>query len=270
MRSSIGAAQLTRFNFASLDLTHVDDRRDVVDLCLTPRPRNTRARFCNRWGPHRFERLGTVFLAPRGEALQYRTDGGTQLSIVCQFEDEQIRDWLQASVWTGRQLEAGLDISHAAVTTLLRRLADELRAPGFAAQTMGESLMVQIAIEIARFGRTIDANTVTGGLAAWQLRRIEEQIAELREPPTLVELAKVCNLSVRHLSRAFRASRGCSIGDHIARSRIELAKRLLASDESIKSIAISMGFSSASYFSHAFRRATGQTPRGYRSARAWR
>ena len=29
-----------------------------LDLCLTPRPANTRARYRDRWGPHRFERVG--------------------------------------------------------------------------------------------------------------------------------------------------------------------------------------------------------------------
>jgi AraC family transcriptional regulator len=69
---------------------------------------------------------------------------------------------------------------------------------------------------------------------------------------------------VRQLTRAFRASCGHSIGDHVAQCRIDNAKRLLVTDESIKSIAYSLGFASASSFSFAFRCATGQTPRAFR------
>ena len=34
--------------------------------------------------------------------------------------------------------------------------------------------------------------------------------------PSLAELAELCALSVRQLTRGFRASRGCSLGEHIA------------------------------------------------------
>jgi AraC family transcriptional regulator len=105
---------------------------------------------------------------------------------------------------------------------------------------------------------------VTGGLAAWRLRLIDERLREIRAAPTLEELAKLCNLSVRQLTRGFRASRGRSIGEHVAQCRIENAKRLLATDESVKAIAYSLGFSSPSSFSFAFRRATGETPREFR------
>lgn len=83
--------------------------------------------------------------------------------------------------------------------------------------------------------------------------------------PSLSELASLCSLSVRQLARAFRASRGVSIGDHIAQCRIEHARRMLAGADSIKSIAYDLGFASPSSFSFAFRSATGQTPREFRS-----
>jgi AraC family transcriptional regulator len=94
---------------------------------------------------------------------------------------------------------------------------------------------------------------------------IEERLREVRSPPTLTELAELCGLSIRQLTRGFRASRGCSIGDYIARTRMDNAKRLLGQGESIKSIAFSMGFGSPSGFCYAFRRATGSTPRQFRT-----
>jgi AraC family transcriptional regulator len=86
----------------------------------------------------------------------------------------------------------------------------------------------------------------------------------VREAPTLAELAALCRLSVRQLTRGFRASRGCSVGEYVAQSQVDHARQLLARDESVKAVAHSLGFSSPSKFSSAFRRATGQTPRQFR------
>jgi len=44
------------------------------------------------------------------------------------------------------------------------------------------------------------------------------------------------------------------------------AKRLLASDQSIVSIATDLGFASSSNFCFAFRRATGRTPGQFRQS----
>jgi AraC family transcriptional regulator len=71
---------------------------------------------------------------------------------------------------------------------------------------------------------------------------------------------------VRQLTRGFRASRGCTIGEYAARNEIDRAKELLTAGESIKVIAASLGFASPSSFTYAFRRATGQTPAQFRKS----
>ncbi len=122
----------------------------------------------------------------------------------------------------------------------------------------------QLAIELARYCSGIEDGPVSGGLAAWRLRLIDERLKDVHVVPTLIELADMCHLSVRQLTRGFRASRGCSIRDHVARCRIESAKRLLGSEDSIKAVAFAVGFSSASAFAYAFRAATGSTPLQFR------
>ncbi|CAN7467633.1 helix-turn-helix transcriptional regulator [Phenylobacterium sp. LjRoot225] len=264
----IATAQLVRFDMPgpSDNIFHDKDAY-WLDLCLTPRPDNCRARYRDRWGPHRFERVGPVFMLPRGESLQFKSDeGGSQMSIICQLRPEPISDLIEHRLeWTDRRLQASLDISSANIRGLLRRLGQELRYPGFASKMMTELIAGQIAIELGRYCSAIDDAPATGGLASWRLRMIEERLTEIREAPTLSELAALCNMSVRQLTRGFRASRGCSIGDYITQSRIDTAKRLLANDESIKAIAGSMGFASASSFSYAFRRGAGVTPRQFRT-----
>jgi len=267
IRVPVATAQLARFHMAGpLDNTLREEEEYWLDLCLTPRPRNARACYREHWGPHRFERIGNVFLLPPGQTMQARSDGGvTQTSILCHLRPEPLREWFEGDLeWTDRRLSASLDIPDPNVRSLLLRLAEELRNPGFASKVLVELIVAQMAIELGRYCASVKDGPTTGGLAPWRLRLIEERLNELREAPTLSELAGLCNLSVRQLTRAFRTSRGRSIGDHVAHCRLENAKRLLATDESVKAIAYSLGFASPSSFSFAFRRATGKTPREFR------
>jgi AraC family transcriptional regulator len=243
-----------------------EDEDYRLDLCLSPRPRNARACYSDRWAPHRFERLGPVWLLPPGETLQACSDGGRrQRSLVCHVRSEQMRAWLQGDLeWTDRRLTAILDIPDANIRGLLLRLAAEVRQPGFASEMLVELICAQIAIELGRYCAAVNEGPVTGGLAPWRLRLIDERLHEVQAAPTLAELADLCKLSVRQLTRGFRTSRGRSIGDHVAHSRLEHAKRMLAGDQSVKAIAYSLGFSSPSSFSYAFRRVLGETPRQFR------
>ncbi|MBB5686767.1 helix-turn-helix transcriptional regulator [Sphingobium boeckii] len=237
-----------------------------LDLCFTPRPEKARGCYSDRWGPHRFERLGEIFLVPPGEALHVRSDkGGNQASIVCEIEAKAVERWLDGDIeWTDRRLAAGLDIAHPHIRSCLFRLAEEVNRPGPGSMVLVEMIAGQLAIEVARYCRAIAEGPITGGLASWRLRLIDERLQQFGPAPSLEDLAALCHISVRQLTRGFRSSRGCSIGDHVTQTRIEMAKRQLGSDEGIKSIAFSLGFASPSSFAFAFRRATGATPSQFR------
>jgi AraC family transcriptional regulator len=267
IRVPIAKAQLVRFDMAGpADNILRDDDAYWLDLCLTPRPRNARGCFVDHWNPHRFERIGKVFLVPPREAMHAKSDGhSTQASLLCHLNPGALQQWLDTDLqWTDRRLEANLNIADANIQNLLLRLAAELREPGFAAETMVELIGAQLAIELRRYCGAVSEMPGSGGLAGWRLRLIDERLREVREAPNLSELAALCRLSVRQLTRGFRTSRGCSIGDYVADSRLEHAKRLLEDDLSVKAVAYSLGFASPSSFCFAFRRATTETPRQYR------
>lgn len=242
-----------------------DEDSYYLDLAVTPRPRSTRFCFEGRWAPHHYESPGRFFLVPPGEVLKARSDSGPQVSVVCLLGKQVFQQWFTKEfAWTDRCLEASLNVPSESIEQLLLRLGDEVRHPGFASTAICEAIIMQITIELSRHYRAIDELPVSGGLATWRLRLIDERLTEVRSPPTLTELADLCRLSVRQLTRSFRVSQGRSIGDYIADKRIENAKHLLWTNESVKSIAHSMGFGSPSSFCYAFRGATGRTPRQYR------
>ena len=259
--------QLVHFYFDQpLDnrVSHHDAYR--FDLCLTPRPVNARACFPQRWGAHRFEPIGKVFFVPPDEAMIARSDQpGEQSSLICELSPQMAESWLGTKIQlTERHLQASLDIRDQHIVTLMVRLAEELRRPGFATEMMVELISAQLTIELARYWQGLEEEPSSGGLAGWRLRLIEERLREGSEPPSLAELSELCRLSVRQLTRGFRSSRGCSIGDYVAGHRIEQAKQLLATDQSVKAIALTLGFASPSSFCYAFRKATGETPGQYR------
>lgn len=261
---SMGSVRVVRsFWNQSIDVCGAADVHHL-QLALM-RSEEARGCFVDRWGPMRFERIGDVFLLPAREALRAKSECRQQYSIMCTLLPEAVQAWLNDELqWTDSRLQATLAIPSPTIRAILLRMGEELRNPGFATDAMLEMLSGQIVIELSRFYMGIGQRRSTGGLSAWKLRLIDERLADAGAPPVLAELASLCGLSIRHLTRAFRASRGRSIGDYIADCRIDRAKQQLASGECVKSIAYSMGFASPSNFSAAFRRATGETPREYR------
>jgi AraC family transcriptional regulator len=269
IRVPIATAQLIQLHLhAPAESPMVERDTYWLDMCLASRPSNSRLCYRDRWTHHRFEQIGRVFLVPPDEDVQYRTEGGpSQASILCHLQPEPLKKWFDGELpWTNRKIEAGLDIRNANIRGLLLRLAEEMRHPGFGSDVLVELIAAQLAVELGRYFDRFGEIPPAGELAPWRLRLIDERLRDIPTAPTLDELALLCGLSVRQLTRRFRASQGCSIGQYIANSRIDHATRLLASGQSIKTIAHALDFSSASGFCFAFRRATGMTPGEFRAS----
>ncbi len=260
------SAHLVRFNIpVPTDALMTAEPVYQINMCLTPRPLHARACYRARWGLNRFERLGDIFMVPPGEQLQFRGDSGRQLSIVCRLAPAAITAIVGGEPqWTDAKLAATLDIANARIRALLFRLTEEVRYPGLAREAMFAHLGGELAIELARFYLERDEQPATGGLAGWRLRLIDERLSSDPSAPSLAGLAGLCNLSIRQLTRGFKVSRGCSIGDYVEQRRMERAKRFLVDGESVKTIAFTMGFASPSSFTYAFRRAVGISPSQFR------
>ncbi len=236
-----------------------------LELALMPNSDTACGCFPDMWGPNRFEPIGEMFLMPAQHVVHAKSDCRRQNSIICTFEPGAVAAWLDGDLqWTESRLQAALNISSPGVRSLLFRIGEEIRNPGFASETMVELMAAQVAIELSRHLVQIEERQPRAGLRPWCLKRIDERLEDGTAPPTLAELAALCNMSVRHLTRAFRLSRGRSVGSYIAEHRMNHAKRLLALGQRVKSVAHAAGFTAASNFAAAFFRATGETPRQYR------
>lgn len=263
--TGIGQVKLVRtFWDAPIDKS-ATTRDHHLQLSLMPTSSRAEGCFPEHWGPHRFEPIGEMFFLPSGEYIRTRSNCRDQNAIVCTFIPDAVAPWFGPQMqWTDGRLQAMLDISNANIRRLLFRMGEEIRSPGFATVTMVELMARQVAVELARHFMGMEGDQATGGLTPWRLRLIDDRLANGPGTPSLEELAGLCNISVRHLTRAFRISRGRSIGSYVADHRVDEAKNLLAAGMSVKEVAFTIGFTAPSNFAAAFRRATGETPREYR------
>jgi len=74
------------------------------------------------------------------------------------------------------------------------------------------------------------------------------------------ELAKLCGVSTRQLQRHFRSSFHCSPQNWLNERRLVVAKILLLSGESVKKIALDLGFKQPSHFCRHFKNWNKMTP----------
>jgi AraC family transcriptional regulator len=229
-----------------------------------PRLPKTELCFTERWKSRHFEPVGRILLLPPKHEAIMRSEPGRQRTVACQLKTDLFHELSGRDIeWTNERLEGSCDIANPAIGMLIAQLGAELVNPGFASAVVVESLVVQMAVHLLRqFDDEQPAEHA--GLDAWRLRAIDERLEEFQDAPSLSELAQICRLSVRQLSRGFRSSRGVSIGSFVAQRRMERAKLSLVQGSSVKSVAEALGFASSASFCNVFRRATGFAPGEYK------
>ena len=265
--TALGSANLTHWDWTKpIDIVAGPNPKQYwLDMNFLKSPGVGRARFTDQWSRNRFEPLGRAFLVPASQPVHFKCECRQSFSVACGFQTEAIERWFDDELeWTDSRLKQSLDIANPTVLNLLLRLSEELRTPNLAGETLIELIFAEIVIELARYCLGSEESPNPGALSARRMRLINERLAEPGARPSLSELAQLCNLSPRQLTRAFRISTGCSIGSHIVQNRIDHARRLLRTDQNVKSIAHALGFNSPSHFYVAFHRATGETPRQFR------
>lgn len=88
---------------------------------------------------------------------------------------------------------------------------------------------------------------------------------EYQDPRSLEEYAELCNMSKYHFLRVFEEITGYTPIEYRNQIRIERAKTLLEDTSlPVQEIAATVGYSSATYFCDAFKKAVGMSPKKFR------
>lgn len=238
------------------------------DFTLSGRPKGAWGRFPDTFSE--LERVGKLLFVPAGHRYNGQGGSGRQRSILvffrspAQFEDDPV---------LGEELEPVLrncvHLQGRSVIDLMIRIGRETQEPGIASELILEGLGLTLLGETARLLHGLRSERpYKGGLAGWRLKLIEERIRDEGSQSTITELATLCGISRRHLTRAFRQETGQTIGSFAEKITIERARRLLSeSDDSIKVVAAKLGFSSSAAFATSFRRSCGVSPSQFRTHR---
>jgi AraC-like DNA-binding protein len=101
------------------------------------------------------------------------------------------------------------------------------------------------------------------------IRTVEQLLAaRFQEHLTLADIAAEINYSPYHLARIFRQQTGQTIHAYLNQIRLRTALDYLQSDMDLTRLALTLGFSSHSHFTQAFRQAFGALPSQLRPLRA--
>lgn len=94
---------------------------------------------------------------------------------------------------------------------------------------------------------------------------IEYIASHYSEEVDLYTLCDVCNLSISHFIRGFKAHTGCTPHEYLLAYRLRQSKQLLISSAfTIEEIAEKCGFNSASHYARAFRKSENISPTQFR------
>jgi len=135
---------------------------------------------------------------------------------------------------------------------------------------VAKALLIRAAsllrVEIDRQSTEIDTVSKSGGLAAWQVRRLNVFIeARLDQPIHLKELSAISKLSTAHFSRVFKQTFGETPHSHIVRCRLGRAEMLmLTTDLVLSDIAARCGFSDQAHLCRHFRQQHANSPAAWR------
>ena len=164
------------------------------------------------------------------------------------------------------------DSDRAVMRWYLERMMTVIREPQPGSFLLGEHLAQMILIEVLRLYMTDTANGSgkdrVGWLSALGDKQINAAISAIHEKPgyrwTLQELAECAGMSRSSFALRFKEKVGTPAIDYLIRWRMLLAgDRLVNSDDSVASIALSLGYESESAFGFAFKRELGISPRQY-------
>jgi AraC family transcriptional regulator len=181
--------------------------------------------------------------------LDYATERGFQ-GAATQSLRYTVSDPLLEQI--GRAILAEMQAETAAGSLLVESLCSSLSARLLQSHSMSP---LNLAARLSRAGK----------LDPRRLSRVLEYVhAHLGDALDIGGMAEIAHLSRFHFARMFKASTGQTPYQYVSAKRLAQAKVLLAQNQPIAQIALTLNFSSQANFTRAFRHEFGITPGLYR------
>ena len=130
-------------------------------------------------------------------------------------------------------------------------------------------LLIQSWQDLLLTGRK---TTIASALHRQVVADAEHHILQnLRQPPSLEELARRAGVSADHFAHFFKQIRGMGFRRHVLQQRLLQARRLLIEGRlNVREAADAVGFEDPLYFSRVFRHHFGNAPSQFRHKQRWR
>lgn len=216
---------------------------------------------------------------PEAHMLFWQYRGSTTFAI----NDERFRTCAKQALWVPANFRHDVYVDANSVLLRIFFDADEVAIP----TVLKEARIFQVDQELAGhlMGMVQSDSSILQhdcGLDQYVLNKLSRQcctlpwpetpaarkIAELLnddpgDPRTLHELAELVHTSPRTIERAFLTETGDTFQEWRMQSRTAKAKQLIIDGLPIDSVALHVGYSTASAFGRAFKKRTGFSPSGY-------
>ncbi len=223
-------------------------------------------------GRHKLLRAGDLLIVPAALHHSEKTPGRTQARlgwIGFDFAD----DYAELPAPTGNVLSAGsyrADIQHLHTVICAERQGQALANTERAELALRELLILICRLSAADSRAPVTPpGRITKADHTAQLTRSAALTlsGNLSQPMRIRDLAHYHSLSTAHFAALFKKHQGVSPSRYLQNARLERAQAHLTGDKlTIKEIAAACGYVDAAHFCHAFKAATGRTPRQWRAA----
>lgn len=207
-------------------------------------------------GVHRTLATAEARFSPAGDAHDIVVGPAGARCLVVEFD----REWTDSA--SPRLPGARRYSDDPALARLARRIGVEAFSDSPSRLSV-EGLGLELLATVGRLERP----RAELGAPAW-LERVRDLIHErCTDSPGLDELSCEAGVHPMHMTRAFRAHFGCSVGDYALRLRLDRAREmLLRTDLAIASVAVETGFADQSHLTRRMKRVLGVTPHVLRRA----
>jgi AraC family transcriptional regulator len=211
---------------------------------------------------------GDVHIHPAHRLVFKRWRGAQTVFIVALAQSFVRQIEMELFCTTDTYIPTLMGIRDNFIASMAQNAVQEMLRGHVAEQSFAESFGKLLMIHVLRSysdGIGHIAN-VKGGLATNRLRLVIRYIDDhLQEDISLMDLAKVVNLTPDHFGSAFKASIGKTPHRYHIERRIHRAKELLLDATlTIAEVAHEIGFSSQSHFTASFHQITGMAPSEFR------